>query len=123
MENLIVSQFKDLEEKKSSDSLFICKEQTETETEERAQILIELTFFEREKISESENIAVSENRVDITKNVCCLIENVPLKTQQTKSKAQVLSTDMTGTIQATHSFNTVNCKYMDLDAVDCSSFA
>jgi len=59
----------------------------ETETEERAWILIELTFFEREKISESENVAVSENRVDIMKNVCHLIENVPLKTSQTKSKA------------------------------------
>lgn len=80
MENLIVSQFKDLEEKKPSDSLFIYKEQMETATEERAWILIELIFFKREKISESENIAVSENRVNITKNVCCLIEKVPLKT-------------------------------------------
>lgn len=52
----------------------------ETEPEERTWILIELTFFEGEKISESANIAVSENRVDITKNVCCLIENVPLRT-------------------------------------------
>lgn len=59
----------------------------EIESEERTWILIKLTFFEREKISESANIAVSENRVGITRNVCCLIENVPLKTQQTISKA------------------------------------
>lgn len=52
----------------------------ETETEERTWILMELTFFEGEKISESANIAVTENRVDIIRNVCCLIENVPLKT-------------------------------------------
>lgn len=51
----------------------------ETETGERTWVLIELTFFEGEKISESANIAGSENRVDITRNVCCLIENVPLK--------------------------------------------
>lgn len=63
----------------------------ETETEERTWILIELTFFEGEKISESANIAVSENRLDITRNVCCLMENVPLKTQQTISKAEGLS--------------------------------
>lgn len=80
MANSIASEFKDWEEKKSSDSLFICKEQMETETEERTRILIELTFFEGEKISESANIAASENRVDITRNVCCLMENVPLKT-------------------------------------------
>lgn len=59
----------------------------EIESEERTWIFIELTFFEREKISESANIAVSENRVGIRRNVCCLIENVPLKTQQTISKA------------------------------------
>lgn len=80
MENLIVSSFKDLEEKKSSELLFIYKEQMETETEERAWILTELAFFKREKISESENIALSENRVNITKNACFLIKNVPLKT-------------------------------------------
>lgn len=80
MENLIVSSFKDLEEKKSSELLFIYKEQMETETEERAWILTELAFFKREKISESENIALSENRVNITKNTCFLIKNVPLKT-------------------------------------------
>lgn len=52
----------------------------EKETGERTWILMELTFFEGEKISESANIVVSENRVDITRNVCCLMENVPLKT-------------------------------------------
>lgn len=56
MENLIVSYLKDLEEKKCSDSLFICKEQMEIEIEERAWILIELTFFKGEKISERAKI-------------------------------------------------------------------
>lgn len=123
MANSIASQFKDWEEKKSSESLFICKEQMETEAEERTWVLIELTFFEGEKISESANIAASENRVDITRSVCCLMENVPLKSwrQYQKLRDCLQCCYRLEQPKPSNSSKAVNSNYLESDAVDCSS--